>query len=588
MSKPRDKDWQSVSAQIEELRAVLPSLADLPEVSVDNAAETLSRIASTTEHLRRQVIRDRILRDSLQEIIGALLRGRDPDSTLETLTDYLAQVLGVKEVLLVRRTVADQLTAYYSGSAARDPEAKIRHLDSYPWEEGDLSEATLSPRQARSFATLPAHLRPDDYAFVIPLETDVNPAEQEDTLLGYLCYNVIAKTEGDSPSEDAPEAGFGAGEISRRIVGMLATLRHREEMERADAFRRQLLGAMQDGVVAFDEQGMILEMNAASTRLLGGEPEDLRGGHIDDLPSGARALTRILKRAIEQKAASGSREVVVHRGNDRRPIHVAMSELRDGGDNFHGVVANLTDLTPIRQMEEEIDRLDRLAALGRFAAGIAHEIRNPLAGIGAGVEYLSRRFESGDSEQTDIRYILGEVARLNSIVSDLLDYTHPRPLNLQWTDTQALADRIRSGLAPLAEEKNVRLDFLGPPLSQVYCDAGRMEQVLLNLVRNAIEASPQPGVVTMTWSEDECFHFTVEDEGAGLSDEQCRRAFEPFFTTKGTGTGLGLYLSHSIVEQHEGHLRLGNCPTGGASIEVELPCREAERTRENAVVHLDH
>ncbi len=217
-------------------------------------------------------------------------------------------------------------------------------------------------------------------------------------------------------------------------------------------------------------------------------------------------------------------------------------------------------------------------------------MRNPLAGIGAGVEYLARHFAPDAVEQQDVQFVLGEVQRLDHIVSDLLDYTQPRPLDLRPVRVEDLVQRVRSALGPFAREREVRLEPHGPP-AILEIDSARLEQVLLNLVRNAIEASPPRACVNLLWEHShgsQPFRFLIEDEGPGLSEEAIRRAFEPFFTTKGNGTGLGLYLSHAIVEQHCGRLVLGNRSGKGASIAIELPESEPERMHENALLHLDH
>jgi two-component system sensor histidine kinase HydH len=290
-------------------------------------------------------------------------------------------------------------------------------------------------------------------------------------------------------------------------------------------------------------------------------------------------------------------------------------------------VVNLADLTAVRAMEEEIRRLDRLAALGRFAAGVAHEIRNPLAGIGAGVEYLGGRI--GPEGQEDLRFLRSEIRRLDRIVSDMLDYTRPRPLEPQPLEAGSLLERVRQLLAPVAAGRQVDLALeAGEDRLLVWADPERLEQVLLNLVKNAIEASPEGGRVRVS-----CEHrsrglrpgesllaasgfaagegggapsaagpegglrgepskrgpppvrFRVADEGRGMAPAELARAFEPFFTTKGNGTGLGLALSHAIVEQHGGRLLLESAPGRGTVAVLELPGGVREGWEEDAVVH---
>ena len=162
--------------------------------------------------------------------------------------------------------------------------------------------------------------------------------------------------------------------------------------------------------------------------------------------------------------------------------------------------------------------------------------------------------------------------------------------NLRPVRVEDLVQKVRSALGPFARERDVRLETNGGG-AVLEVDSARLEQVLLNLVRNAIEATPPGSRVDLTWDRSHAnqpFRFVIEDDGPGLSEEAIRRAFEPFFTTKGNGTGLGLYLSHAIVEQHRGRLILGNRPGRGASIAIELPESEPERMHENAVLHLDH
>lgn len=570
-------DWARVREQFDELRSVLPSLAELPDPTPESAAEVLLAVAETTERLRRRVIRDRILRASLQELMGALLQSRDAESRFHTLIAYLRQILGVDELLLVRR-VGREPSRWRGHHLGRSDRPETIELPTWCEDIGGCVPSEVlpetSPGSSPGDVTRPVS-DPLRYGLVIALESDAVAARQ--TPLGYLCCNGSIESDEDwSPQE-----------IGRRVAGMLETLSHRDEMERADRFRRQLLEAMRDGLLAVDGEGRIVEANAGAARLLG-TATTLRGDTVASLPP---SLGAHLEHILSEKQAAPPREVVFRSNGQRRSLSVATSALQDDGGRFRGLVVNIADLTSIREMEEEIDRLDRLAALGRFAAGVAHEIRNPLAGIGAGVEYLAAKFGADAPEQEDVRFVLGEVSRLNLIVTDLLDYTQPRPLELQPIKAAHLAHRVRLGLAPLAREREVRIEVAGPEDVLVEVDADRIEQVLLNLVRNAIEASPAGQSVTLAWERGSVrrpFSFIVEDRGTGLSDDAIRRAFEPFFTTKGNGTGLGLYLSHAIVEQHGGKLVLGNQPAGGASIRVELPTSETERIHENAVVHIDH
>lgn len=574
-SADRGDPWSDVQQQLEALRAVVPDLADLPSVNGENAPEVLARVVSTAEQLRRRVLRDRIVRASLQELMGGLLRSRDIENTVEMMAIYLCQVLGVGEVLIVQ----DEGEGRWSGTYAANPGVAERLGDiawkpeSRPVDGSELEHVAGIPdgdRRAR-------RTDPRRYGLVLPLEGTEPDARGRVRVIGYLAMNGLGGEEVD----------WSAQEIGRRVAGMLDTFIRRTEKEQADRFRRRLLEAMHDGLLALDAHGTILEANAGAVRLLGGITADLRGTLLECYETSAPALVEHLLETLRARRLPPPREVTVVVAGQRLPINVGVSFLADPEEEFQGIVVNLTDLSTLRQMEAEIDRLDRLAALGRFAAGIAHEIRNPLAGIGAGVEYLARGFARDASEQRDVRYVLGEVQRLNSIVADLLDYTQPRPLLRQPILAADLAEQVRTGLAPYAREREVRLEVGGPRRARLWGDPDRLAQVLLNLLRNAIEACPRGGLAVLSWEDRDGFRFLVEDEGPGFTEDQIRQAFEPFFTTKGNGTGLGLYLSHSIVEQHGGRLIVGNRARGGAILRVELPQPEEERTRTHACVHSD-
>ncbi len=589
-------DWTNIAGRLDELRAVLPELADLPDATPENAPTLLARLASGIEDLRRRSIRDQIQLVSMQEMTESLLRERDPDRVLERLAGYLRQVLDLEDVLLLRRRPRpDVWTAFYASWADELP----RRIGRVPWQPQwiDLAVARSAwpekvaftpppdgavpgpwpPGAGGSEASATGRPEPADphrYALVLLLGSVSIP----DRPLGILCLN--------------PGAGllepWNPAEIAHRIEGILEALWFREEMESEARFRHQLLESMGDGVLAVDPDGIVLELNEAAGKMLALTPSATVGRGVEALHESAPALRTWLRKALVRGKPPGPREFALRPGQEV-PVNVSVCGLRDEEGGFAGFVVNLTDLTSLRAMEQEIRRLDRLAALGRFAAGVAHEIRNPLAGIGAGVEFLSGRFGSDSPEQEDLRFLRTEIRRLDRIVSDMLDYTRPRPLDRQPCEAGALVSRVRQSLAPLLGSRTVELACEGPERLVLFADADRLEQVLLNLVKNAVEASPDGSAVHVRWDArpDHRVRFRVEDRGPGMSAEERSRAFEPFFTTKGNGTGLGLSLSHAIVEQHGGRLLLESTAGRGTVAVLELPGIRPERWESDAVVHSD-
>jgi signal transduction histidine kinase len=216
-------------------------------------------------------------------------------------------------------------------------------------------------------------------------------------------------------------------------------------------------------------------------------------------------------------------------------------------------------------MKAKIRHLDKLAAMGRFTSSIAHEIRNPLAGITAGIQYLAKDMQG--EEATHVQFILAEVDRLNRIINDLFSVGRPLELAPRSTDVVELVERSLRTLATRFEKHQVQWDHQSAPgLPLIDLDADRIEQVLINFIQNAIDASPPGAVVTIEERlgssldplgdslDVDSLIIDVSDCGEGITEEDKEKIFEPFYTTKSSGTGLGLYVCHHIVEGHGGQI----------------------------------
>jgi PAS domain S-box-containing protein len=589
---PGLEPWRAAALRVEEMKGVVPELADLPGLEPGSAPSLVVRLADTIEELRRRGIRDRIRLASMQEITESLLQERDGARILGTLARYLRQVFNLEEILVLRRLPRSLTWVGYHAERGR---AATAELGAVVWRD-EWAEPRLAPRidvaaGPSTEAEAPKDpTDPSNYEVVVPLDgrgvNGVPPSGSDDAgggPIGLLCFTPSAT--------DRSEASWRPYEIGRSVEGVLEALWHREVMEAEGNLRRQLIEAMGDGLLAFDRDGRLVAANAAAARLLGfSAAKEIA---IETLERTSPALLEHIRDALATGEAPPAREFALGESGSV-PVSLTLSGLRDEDGCFSGLVVNLADLTDIRAMEREIQRLDRLAAIGRFAAGVAHEIRNPLAGIGAGVEYLASRLGPDPSDRDDLRIIRAEVARLDRIVAELLDYTHPRQLELSPVGVEGLAERVLLGLAPLLARRRVTLATQGPPDLEVWADADRLGQVLLNLAKNAVEASPSGSVVRLTWEPrgpaDAALRcpgilFRVEDCGPGMQPEQRARAFEPFFTTKGEGTGLGLSLSHAIVTQHGGRLLLDEAPGRGTVALLELPPGGTTEELPDAVVH---
>jgi signal transduction histidine kinase len=232
-----------------------------------------------------------------------------------------------------------------------------------------------------------------------------------------------------------------------------------------------------------------------------------------------------------------------------------------------------TSLEHLRSAEDELVRTARLAAVGHLSAGLAHEIRNPLASIKGSAELLADDFPAEHPKRTLLRALVDESVRLNNVLTRFLAFARPRPLEAQLFDLQPEIDVIVALFQSGDAAKTVRV-FVEPCKvpARVRGDREQLRQVLLNVLLNAAQAAGSGGVVQLSCDAmGGVFRIRVRDSGPGFTQEALDNAFTPFFTTKNEGTGLGLALSHRIIDSHGGKIRLSNRPEGGGLVEIEIP-----------------
>jgi len=266
-----------------------------------------------------------------------------------------------------------------------------------------------------------------------------------------------------------------------------------------------------------------------------------------------------------------------------------------------GLVAILTDRTELKRAEVSARRKERLASLGELSAGVAHEIRNPLAGIGASAQLLSERLGADENHRRLIELILDEVARLDRIVESMLQFARPPEPQLRLAPLGAVLDRALGLLAEEAETSGVTIEtHPAGELPQIWIDPDQIEQVVLNLARNALQAMEESGgALTLTLRrvsrpryirvrsgrrrEDrggvqpaegplqDWVELEIQDTGHGIPPEELDRIFNPFYTTRKRGTGLGLAISEAIVREHGGMITVQSRPGHGTTVLVDLP-----------------
>jgi len=396
--------------------------------------------------------------------------------------------------------------------------------------------------------------------------------------------------------------------IALSVAPVVENARLYHELRRSERFRDHVLNSMSNPLAVVNLEGRILTFNRSAVELLSLSEDEARNRPIEQVfgVEAARLLRHTLAgghehqrvevtlprriagtRTLPSPIIEGSLYAAGGAGVQSPTVQVLLSTslLRNERRSVYGVIVTFVDQSRVKVMEERIRQLDRLAALGRFTSSVAHEIRNPLAGIAAGAQYLKRSIPPGHADHDNFKFILAEIARLDRIVDDLFHITHPQSLRMSDVVLPEIADRALLSLRPLVKDKKVTIKWDVPfGLPHVRVDPDQMQQVFINLLKNALEASPARSTVLLRFmkklAEVDAFPHppgtmllvaSVVDDGVGIATDQMERIFDPFFTTKKGGTGLGLYITHDIVKRHGGALRVTSEHGRGTTFTMELP-----------------
>ena len=345
----------------------------------------------------------------------------------------------------------------------------------------------------------------------------------------------------------------------------------RSSLSRVQAFSDNLVENMPMGLVAMDRESRIIAFNQTAEFVLRKTAGEVIGQMAKDvLPEACRDLLRTLE--VEKQIIAKEIDCSLTDGRTI-PLEVIATVLEEE-DGARGVVVLFRDITEIKQLKKEIAQSQRLASLGSLAAGVAHEIRNPLSSIKGFATYFKERYRDNpdDSQTADI--MVQEVDRLNRVIGQLLDYARPMTMNRRETAIQTVIQHALRMIESQAREKGVVIQTeLQADVVAVLIDPDRIKQVFLNLYLNAIGAMEGGGIlsVALLSMTDRRIRIEVRDTGVGIDPKNLDRIFDPYFTTKSSGTGLGLAIVQKIIEAHRGEIQVASTPGLGTTVSVILP-----------------
>ena len=394
--------------------------------------------------------------------------------------------------------------------------------------------------------------------------------------------------------------------LQKKIENLSEQLEHKNselelkisESDTIKTFLNSILESIHTGVIVLDNTGIITIFNKAAEDITRFRKEEVIGRNYKDVfpEQNIRNKTALYTLTTSKEIFHQHRVVTVD--EKKKDIEFSTAVVKDKSGTPLGIVEAINDVSELRKLQSRINHIETLAALGEMAASVAHEIRNPLGGIGGFAGLLNRKIDTDDPRKKLVEPIITGVDRLNNIVNNLLTFTRPQKLNVQKVKLKEVLDKtvelFRMSIGESDKKIDIREDISDTGI-EVFLDVHLFQQILMNILKNAYDAVDEGGMVTITLiaSEPENFSDLLEDEekeellrlfstvgiditdnGTGISESNLKKLFNPFFTTKETGNGLGLAICQKIVQLHRGDISVKSQPGKGTTFTITLPLNE--------------
>jgi two-component system, NtrC family, sensor histidine kinase HydH len=340
-------------------------------------------------------------------------------------------------------------------------------------------------------------------------------------------------------------------------------------LSRITIFSEALVKNMPIGLIALDNQGLIVTCNEKAQAVLdaaGSEAAGIRTALLLPAP-----LQEMLGR-LPERGGLLEQDIRLNSGGTEQTWEAAAAGLVDDGKPA-GKILLIRDVTAIRQMEKELSKSRHLSSIGSLAAGVAHEIRNPLSSIKGFAVYFKERLAGNKEDEQTADIMIAEVERLNRVISQLIEFARPLELKKERTDITDLVQHTIKLVAAGAAKNNVTVATdAAAVLPPVVIDNDKIKQVLLNIFLNSLAAMPHGGRLTVGFmTEKKCLNVVISDSGSGIEEADLPRIYDPYFTSKPAGTGLGLAVVQKIMEAHDGTVRIESAAGQGTKVFLSFP-----------------
>ena len=386
--------------------------------------------------------------------------------------------------------------------------------------------------------------------------------------------SVLRRERDKTTTQDESRVGFIVGTFHELVAKLkekekeLEALR-KEAEQRADvieSYNEYILQSVPSGVISLDRDFIITKVNSSAERILDIRADEVIGNSYSDFfrepLKGILDGTALMERGEIQYSTLSGREV---------HIGLTITPLLDASKNPIGKLMVFTDLTELKALEAQAALRDRLSSLGEMAAGMAHELRNPMAVIAGYTKMLSKKVDPSLLHVVDS--VSMEIAVMDRVITDFLSFARPTELNLSSVNLNLLLQTCISN--SVGDRKDIRVHLAKQEIPRLQGDEILLRQALTNLIRNAVEAMPHGGDLSLGVTTDAySVEISISDSGRGIPEKTKDRIFIPFYTTKDSGTGLGLAIVHKVVVSHRGSITVESNDKG-TTFRVRLPLQAA-------------
>lgn len=391
--------------------------------------------------------------------------------------------------------------------------------------------------------------------------------------LGRITAQLDRISAGEFDPQPAVEQADELGAVSTKIAGIGKQLQDvREIFSTLRENLDQVMSGLEDGLLLFNDKGRAVLVSPSVELFLGGRPEDLRGRYVNEIFPANHPLRSVLQITGDEIQGVESKEVTLTNRNGQQRIGVSAQVIRERGMRM-GTLVSLRDVESLERIGNQLHVSERLAALGRVTAGVAHEVKNPLNSMRLWLEVLKANMPVDPEPQQAVKMLDSEIDRLDRAVKTFLNFTKPVELKLEETDLSALLEEVAEAAKPSIASAGLEMRAdLPDDLPPVLLDRQLIHQAVLNLLLNACDFTDAGGRIELTLRRDgEFAMISVADTGRGISPEDQKKIFQLFFTTRPGGSGIGLANTFRFVQLHNGRIEFETEAGRGTTFRVELP-----------------